>query len=263
MRNSIIILLSFLVFVPVYSQDTEGTKDPPLFERLPGFSILDYTLKDIGAYRFCDENGDNLIVEGMISYYYYECDGSLDPQKIINKFKNAVIGKGGKVYGDEPNQKYMVYRDSIKLVWVDLYAEDFYYTLNIIEKIERISVITPEDITKSLTEKGEAILYFNFDRGDCTLKEECKPVLETLAEVLKADPTINLSVIAYTDNAGRASDNKLLSENRAKTLCTRLVELGIDESRLISEGRGEEDPIADNSTLEGRSMNSRIVLYKN
>ncbi|MDX2415673.1 MAG: OmpA family protein, partial [Bacteroidales bacterium] len=168
----------------------------------------------------------------------------------------------GRIYGDEPNQKYMVYRDSIKLVWVDLYAEDFYYTLNIIEKIERISVITPEDITKSLTEKGEAILYFNFDRGDCTLKEECKPVLETLVEVLKADPTLNLSVIAFTDNAGRASDNKLLSENRAKTLCTTLVELGIAESRLISEGRGEEEPIADNSTLEGRSLNNRIVLIK-
>jgi len=262
MKTPMVLLLLLFSHLILFSQDVEGSKDPPLFERLPGFFIYDYKVNNFGAYQFCDENGDNLIVEGMISYYYYECDGEIDPQKIIDKFKKAVTGIGGKIYGDDPNQKYLSYRDSSRLVWIDLYAEDFYYTLNIIEKIERISEISTEDISRKLVEEGKAILYFNFDRGDCTLKEECKPVLETIAEVLKEKPEMNLIIKGYTDNVGRSDNNLALSENRASTLCTRLIDLGIDESRLTSEGHGEKDPIADNSTLEGRSLNNRLVLIK-
>ena len=127
----VILIFLFSFTLNTYCQDVEGSKDPPLFERLPGFVIYDYKLTNFGGYQFCNEDGDNIIVEGMISYYYYETDGVIDPKKIVEKFSDAVIKKGGKVYGDDPNQKYMIYRDTNRLVWVDLFAEDFYYTLNI------------------------------------------------------------------------------------------------------------------------------------
>jgi len=233
-----------------------------LFERLPGFAIYDYIVTNFGGYKFCNEEGDNVIVEGMISYYYYETDGEIDPRKIVDKFSSAVLAKGGKVYGDGPNQKYMFYREKNKLVWVDLFAEDFYYTLNIIEKGEMISNISADDLLQSFGEAGSAVLYFNFDKDKCDIKEECKEVLEMLSGVFASDPDLQVHVAGYTDNIGRADNNLKLSANRAKALVDKLIESGIEEDRLSWEGFGEKDPIADNATLEGRTLNNRIVLTR-
>lgn len=256
------ILFVLLLAAPLFSQDFESVKDPPLFERLPGFTIYDYTLTDFGAYRFCDENGNNLIVEGQISYYYYECEGEIDPHKIVSKFGEAVKAEGGKIYGNDPNQKFMVYKSGDITTWVDLFAEDFYYTLNIIRKAEKLSKIEPGDLKKSIDEKGYAILYFNFDRAECVLKEECKPVIDMIAGTIKLYPGSQFELHSYTDNIGISDNNLRLSLSRAQAIAGKLAELGIDESLLSVKGFGEEDPLADNQTVEGRALNNRIVLIK-
>lgn len=262
MKSLPIILLFFALFLNLKAQDVEGSKDPPLFERLPGFSIYDYTVTTFAGYQFCNEDGDNVILEGMISYYYYETDGEIDPQKIIDKFARAVKEKGGKIYGDDPNQKYLVYQEEHKQVWVDLYAEDFYYTLNIIEKGMMLSNISTDDLLGDLEQDGQAILYFNFDKDKCEIKEECETVLDMLAGVFKSDPGLKIHVVSYTDNIGMIDYNLQLSSNRAKALVEKLIEKGVNDEMLSWEGKGEVDPIADNSTLEGRTLNNRIVLIK-
>ncbi len=259
---NVISLLLFGLSIGISAQDVEGSKDPPLFERLPGFVIYDFSVNNFAGYQFCNEKGENIVIDGMVTYYYYETDGEVDPQKIIDKFSRAVIERGGKVYGDNPNQKYMFYRDTNKLVWVDLFAEDFYYTLNIIEKGEMISDISAGDLLKSLDQTGTAVLYFNFDSGKCEIKEECMLVIEMLAGVFLSDPELKINITAYTDNIGNSDNNLKLSENRARTLVEKLIEMGVPENRLSWEGFGENDPIADNSSLEGRTLNNRIVLTK-
>jgi outer membrane protein OmpA-like peptidoglycan-associated protein len=262
MKSFPIVLLLFAFGLNLYAQDVEGGKDPPLFERLPGFFLYDYKVTPFAGYQFCNEEGDNVIIEGMISYYYYETEGEIDPQKIVDKFARAVEAKGGKIYGDDPNQKYLVYQDENKQVWVDLFAEDFYYTLNIIEKGMILSNISSDDLLTNLEQEGQAVLYFNFDKDKCDIKEECEAVLEMLAGVFKSDPGLKIHVVAYTDNIGRTDTNLQLSTNRAKALVDKLLEKGVNEEMLTWEGKGEEDPISDNSTLEGRTLNNRIVLIK-
>ena len=210
---SLFVVLS--VVCPLFSQDVEGAKDPPLFERLPGFTIYDYNVTDFGAYRFCDESGNNLIVKGQITYYYYECEGEIDPQKIVSKFGEAAKAQGGKIYGEDPNQKYIVFKSGDITTWVDLFAEDFYYTLNIIRKAEKLSDISSEDLRKSIDEKGYAILYFNFERAECVLKEECIPVIELMAETLRLYPDSQFEIRSYTDDIGRSDNNLQLSLSRA------------------------------------------------
>ncbi len=90
MKTLLATFVLLISLIPVMSQDYKEIKDPVHFESLPGFDMYDYNLIHFGAYRFCDENGDNLILDGMISYYYYECEGEIDPQKIIDKFSSAV-----------------------------------------------------------------------------------------------------------------------------------------------------------------------------
>jgi outer membrane protein OmpA-like peptidoglycan-associated protein len=82
--------------------------------------------------------------------------------------------------------------------------------------------------------------------------------LNLLATMLKEKPGYQLSVSGYTDNVGNAADNLILSHDRADNVKAYLIKQGVEEARITAEGYGLEDPIADNSTAEGRALNRRV-----
>jgi len=107
--------------------------------------------------------------------------------------------------------------------------------------------------------------WFTFDRltfetGKATLKPESQEQLKNIAEILKAYPKVTLKLGGYTDNTGDPQANLKLSQQRAETVMADLVKLGVDAGRLKAEGYGQEHPVADNSTEEGRAKNRRIDL---
>jgi outer membrane protein OmpA-like peptidoglycan-associated protein len=107
--------------------------------------------------------------------------------------------------------------------------------------------------------------WFSFDRlefetGSAVLKPSSQEQLKNLAEILKAYPKVTLKLGGYTDNTGDPQSNLQLSKQRAETTMQELVKLGVDAKRLEAEGYGEQNPIADNATEEGKQMNRRIDL---
>ncbi len=262
MKKILPVFLLLLSGMLTRGQETEGPKDYPLFPKIKGFDLVDNRSVDFGGYRFCDENGDQFEMQGKVLYYYYETPGTVKPSMIIDTFSKIVSDLGGKAYGDDPNQKWMTLKKDNKLIWVDLFAEDFYYTLNIVEKGEVLSDITADELITELDTKGAATLYLNFDRDQCFIKDECKPVFEMIVSALNNDTTATYRVESYTDDVGRSDDNLLLSANRAKSFITALAALGINAERLEPVGFGEDDPVADNGTAEGRALNNRLVIVK-
>jgi len=99
-----------------------------------------------------------------------------------------------------------------------------------------------------------------FETGKPTLKPESQEQLKNIAEILKAYPKVAIKIGGYTDNVGDPQANLKLSQLRADAVMADLVKLGVDPSRLKAEGYGQEHPIADNSTEEGRAKNRRIDL---
>lgn len=107
--------------------------------------------------------------------------------------------------------------------------------------------------------------WFSFDRltfetGKATLKPESQEQLKNIAEILKAYPKVTMKIGGYTDNTGDPQANLRLSQQRADAVMAGLVQLGVDADRLKAEGYGQEHPIADNSTPEGRAKNRRIDI---
>lgn len=107
--------------------------------------------------------------------------------------------------------------------------------------------------------------WFNFDRlrfdtAKATLDASSEEQLNNIAEILKAYPNVHVKIGGYTDNTGDPAANKTLSEARAKTVMDSLAAKGIDSSRMASEGYGDQYPVGDNSTEEGRAKNRRIAL---
>ncbi|MBK6363265.1 MAG: OmpA family protein [Saprospiraceae bacterium] len=107
--------------------------------------------------------------------------------------------------------------------------------------------------------------WFNFDRllfdtGSANLQPSSKEQLVNIAEILKAYPNVKIKMGGYTDNVGNPKSNLKLSTDRAFNVMNELVGLGIDKTRLGAEGYGQEFPIGDNNTEEGRQQNRRISV---
>jgi len=97
-----------------------------------------------------------------------------------------------------------------------------------------------------------------FDTGLAILKTESYPELNRLAGVLKDVPTLRIEISGHTDNTGSATTNNTLSKNRAKAVVDYLIAQQIDSGRLLFEGYGPTQPIADNKTADGRQQNRRV-----
>lgn len=98
-----------------------------------------------------------------------------------------------------------------------------------------------------------------FDTGKATIRGESDGLLDEVATVLKDHPEVlRLEVQGYTDNRGGKGLNAQLSKARAKSVLDALVKRGVASDRLTSQGYGQDKPIADNTTDEGRQRNRRV-----
>lgn len=97
-----------------------------------------------------------------------------------------------------------------------------------------------------------------FVAGGETINAEFFPLLDEVAQFMNADPNVTLIVEGHTDSDGDEVENLALSQRRADAVQSYLVDQGINAFRLEARGRGDTDPVADNSTEEGRAQNRRI-----
>jgi outer membrane protein OmpA-like peptidoglycan-associated protein len=98
-----------------------------------------------------------------------------------------------------------------------------------------------------------------FDTGKATIKKVSDTLLDQVAEVLQAHAELaRLEVQGHTDNTGTTAFNKRLSQARADAVMKALVSRGVDKGRLTASGYGENVPVADNATEEGRQKNRRV-----
>jgi OmpA-OmpF porin, OOP family len=107
--------------------------------------------------------------------------------------------------------------------------------------------------------------WFDFDRlvfdtGSARLRPESQEQLDNVAAILLAYPNVHVKVEGYTDNVGGTEQNLRLSQSQANSVVAELVRKGVSAERLDAEGYGEQYPIADNSTEEGRAKNRRVSM---
>lgn len=101
-----------------------------------------------------------------------------------------------------------------------------------------------------------------FATGKATILSNSFPILDEVVRLLKVNPEIvHLDIEGHTDNRGSDDLNEKLSNDRAHSCMTYLIEHGIDAGRLAAEGFGPRRPIADNNTNEGRQKNRRVEFH--
>ena len=111
---------------------------------------------------------------------------------------------------------------------------------------DRLDLIMPGNIT--------------FATNEYAIRQEFYPVLESVARVLSKYQDTNLQVNGHTDSTGDADYNYNLSNRRANSVNNYLANQGVNQSRIVSQGLGADQPIATNDTTSGRAMNRRVEL---
>ncbi len=118
------------------------------------------------------------------------------------------------------------------------------------------------DIPLQPIEAGASVILKNifFDSKQFTLKPESVSELDKLVRLMTENPNLKILISGFTDNVGKPADNLLLSMNRSKAVVNYLLSKGIAPQRLSSKGFGETNPLADNSTEQGRALNRRTEM---
>ncbi|MBO1531644.1 OmpA family protein [Psychrobacter sp. F1192] len=111
----------------------------------------------------------------------------------------------------------------------------------------------PRDVARALS-----LQVINFELDKAFIPEVNKPFLDRAATILQEVPDMELMIIGHTDSQASDEYNMTLSRERAESVKEYLVSQGVDASKLTTKGMGESEPIADNSTEQGRFRNRRI-----
>ena len=119
--------------------------------------------------------------------------------------------------------------------------------VRVVRNGDRIELVLPGNVT--------------FNTNEYSIKSNFYPVLNSVAEVLYKYKDTELDIIGFTDSQGSDDYNFRLSDNRARSVKNYLANQDVDPIRLKAFGEGENRPIADNNTPDGRQQNRRVELY--
>ena len=117
----------------------------------------------------------------------------------------------------------------------------------------------------SVTRQGDNIVLnmpnnVTFDSNSSSLKAAGTNTLSGVAMVLKEYPKTAVNVVGYTDSTGTRALNMRLSQQRAESVASTLIGQGVANNRLRTQGAGPDNPIASNSTEDGKAQNRRVEI---
>ncbi|WP_336367041.1 OmpA family protein [Marinobacter sp. C2H3] len=121
------------------------------------------------------------------------------------------------------------------------------------------ALVDSDGCPKKLTREIRQTLYVEFELDRTEVRDQFIPEIGELAKVLKQYPDSTILLEGHTDSTGASSYNQRLSKSRADAVMKVLInEFSIDRNRITTTGMGESQPIASNSTAEGRAQNRRV-----
>ncbi len=222
---------------------------------IPGVKIL-FGCPDADNDGIADKEDKCPLDSGLVAYSGCpdtDLDSIPDPEDDCITEKGLLINKGCP---DTDNDGLIDKLDSCVLVPGPL-------TNNGCPVVEKIEVKPAVPVRVQLNKEDQEIINkvfsnLEFESGKAVIRQTSYASLDELANLLKRKSTFRILIEGHTDNVGSSQLNMKLSQNRANAVKTYLVAKSVEESRIITKGYGLSQPIAPNTTPEGRQKNRRV-----
>ena len=274
----LLVTLSITFTVQLNGQDDEPQlKDTQWFSGMPNYTIYEAQDIEFDSYNFW--NGKNCTtVEGRKFRRVYNLKEDAQKASVIQitrNYSNAITSMGGTIiFNGAPQDAECAEFNGLNIVvgkavkgsdelWVEistLGGDDYYMTIILKELMKQD--VTASSMFEALNRDGHIALYINFDTGKSIIRDDSKPIIDQIVQMMKSNPVLKIGVEGHTDNVGSPASNKTLSEARAKSVVSAIVAQGIASDRLSPVGFGQDKSVADNNTEEGRAQNRRVELVK-
>ena len=259
-----------------FAQDAKGCQDPALFsQRIPNYVIASCKrAQDADTFHWLGGKQQAMGLRTEILYRVPQPADGATPKYITTNYANALKSIGGELLQDPARNSVgdrLTARVRVdgRLVWVHLSGTGkpiggnwASYKLVVLQEDAAAQVVSARHMLDALAQAGFIALYIPFDTAKWDIKPDGQSVVREIAGLLQAQPTLKVSIEGHTDNVGTPAANKTLSENRARSVMQAVVAQGIAPERLSSAGHGQEKPVADNRSEEGRAKNRRVELVK-
>ncbi len=260
--------------------DVKGSADHPMLSRYPNSRIAqfeqNYAAVEMLVAGAPGARAQKRTLEGQLTrirYFHNDRDSQPSALQVLRNYQNAVKSIGGKMVYERlprPNdggETTLTAMFGGKEVWVRVRPDIFSaptqsYLLEIVELQGMEQVVTAARLLEDLNRQGFATLYLNFDTGKWDIRPADAPTLDEVAKALLQAPAMKVSIEGHTDNVGQPEANRILSERRARSVLEALAARGIAANRMSAAGFGQDRPIADNRTEEGRAKNRRVEIVR-
>ena len=216
------------------------------FSRLELLRNMEHALKEAGAVRIFDGQIPNEAAHAL-------------PEAVQMAALNGI----GDIYNN-PSQTWII-RQADRTVWVHLYVGSAQGAMAVAEVkalAPTAGLLPASELARKIAADGRVAVPVEFALDKADILDVSRPQIDAVAQLLKEETGLRLSVEGHTDNTGAPARNRPLSEERARAVVAALTQQGIDAKRLEAKGFGADKPVADNASDEGRARNRRVELVR-
>lgn len=185
-------------------------------------------------------------------------------QNIDKQLFNSYSDGAGYSWHKQPMTIYRIDRDG-REIWVLVRLEYLSGGWVIAEREgfrQTAGLIGADQLRKQLETDGKVALQVHFATDKADILPESQPQIAQVLLLLRENPELSLAINGHTDNTGGVGHNRMLSEARAQAVVDVLASQGVEAARLQAAGFGQDRPVADNATEEGRAKNRRVELVR-
>lgn len=156
--------------------------------------------------------------------------------------------------------EYKTHLPEKKQYGVEITAKGYLFYLDVVNLKGQTADIVTKDFYLQGLEVGAKVVMKSifFETGKANIKEESFTQLSAACDFMKENPSLTIEVSGHTDNVGSLASNLRLSEARAKAVVDYMVKQGIEKVRLTYKGYGPNQPVAPNTTADGKAQNRRV-----
>lgn len=269
-------LLLSLGAVPALAQepgvDEEGCKESALISRYPGCGIFECVKKEFDADALVINNaGETKTLEGEGEHLKLACPTKVSHLQLLRNAEAALKKSGYTIVfsgrHEQHDQPAVTAQKGAQWIMVQTAQWNEYPTYEqtavLVKGMDQQMSVSAQAMSDAIATSGRLDIYgITFATGQATISPASDAVLNDVLAVLAANPDWRLRIEGHTDNVGDQAANLELSIARAAAVAAWLTGRGVAAGRLSAAGLGDTEPVAENTTDEGRARNRRVVLVK-